>query len=236
MRNGTSIFVLLILSLVAAPSPAQPGSSSPAPGSGASSSKQGVGPRNRGLMLKGSFGVTGCFDEACSDAEADPLVGIQVVALARLHRHFAAGLHLAFGFALPDDEGDQETIAYWSFILGLDVRGILPLFNDKLDLWVNLILGYGRAMWDFDVEVMNRTYEVNNWANAFAVGWGAGADYYINKNMAVGGSITHYRLYPRKYCTDSEDGKECERVSGSERQFFLGWWALMGTFTYFLPF
>lgn len=195
-----------------------------------------VGQRNMGLMLRGSFGVTGCYNDVCSAADADPLVGFQTSALMRFHRNLAAGATLAFGFMLPDDETNVDTKAFWSMVIGPDFRGILPVLNDRLEIWGNLFLGYGRAAWDFDTTMPGRTYKTKTWANSFAVGWGVGVDYFITTNIAVGTSISHYRLFPRKACGKTGNVTECPKLDSDERKFFAGWWGLMGVFTFFLPF
>ncbi len=195
-----------------------------------------AGPRNRGLMITGAFGVTGCYNDACSSADADPLVGFETTALIRFHRNLAAGATLAFGFGLPDDESNISTKAFWSMVIGPDFRGILPVLNDRLEIWGNFVMGYGRSAWDFDATVLGRTYKTKTWANSFAVGWGGGVNFFLTENIAMGASISHYRMFPRKACGKSGNLTECDKLTSNERKFFLGWWGLMGVFTYFLPF
>lgn len=183
--------------------------------------------RATGLSLRADLGVDGCTRKHCHNA--DPFLYLRMQMLFRVSRYAAAGLHTTFLFNYPNDPPDMNTTTFWAMILGVEARGILP--TGRNDMWVGVVAGYHRWQWDgkFSGE------KTSSWFNAFALGWGFGADHYVNPRLGIGFSFYMYKPWPRKMCTGN-GGKECPRLTGQDKDEIGVWWSVGFSTTYHLPF
>jgi opacity protein-like surface antigen len=226
----TSVSLMaLLLTCAASPAAAQvPPGGVGGPGAGAPVAPAKAG-RDKGLMLRLGFGVDGCTDTWCD--HVDPMVNLRVVALYRIMKYVAAGLHMAFLFGDPDNNFADRV---WNLFIGAEGRGIFPY--KQFDFWVALSLGYNRTMGALEVCGFGVCVDGQSWSNAFALGFGFGADYYLTKNIALGLSFYLYKPWPDEYCEDSNrTNKVCNELSQNDLDDIGIIWSINAVFTYFLP-
>lgn len=150
--------------------------------------------------------------------------------LFRLHKYFAAGLHLAANFNQPDDPQGVDTEVFMMLMVGAEGRVILPL--GKLDVWFGTAMGYGRFMWNGEEGHSDFRF----WVNSFAAAFGSGVDYRLRERILVGLNMYQYWLVGRKLCYKDSDDKGCEKLNSDVRSRLGGWWALGLTLTYLVPY
>ncbi len=197
-------------------------------GAGAPAAPAATG-RDKGLMLRAGIGLDGCTDDWCD--EIDPMVGLRFVALYRVMKHLAVGLHLAFLFGDPDNNLADRA---WNLFIGGEGRGIFPY--KQFEFWGAASLGYSRFMAYQEVCFGGVCGDGNMWMNAFTLGFGFGGDYYLTKNIAVGLSFYLYKPWPDESCSDtSSSDTTCYELSKDDQDDIGIIWSFNAMFTYFLP-
>jgi hypothetical protein len=193
-----------------------------------------IAERSRGFAFIGSFGVDGCTDDWCNDV--DPMVFLRVQLLFRIFKYAAVGLHTGFLFQHPDDPPGQDTDVLWNLILGGEIRGIIPW--RKVDVWTGFVFAWSRWMWEGEAEILGQTYDLSQWMNGFALGWGFGADYFLGRTFAMGFNFYLYKPWYKKLCIKNGD-KTCpdldEPPLNAEDQIGI-WWTVGFNLTFLLPF
>lgn len=188
-----------------------------------------ISKRDKGLMLRLGLGLDGCTDDWCDNV--DPSVNVRFVALYRVMKYFSAGLHMAFLFGDPDHSYADRV---WNLFIGAEGRGMFPY--GQFDFWVAVALGYNRTMGKGDICVpMLGCAEGHSWMNAFALGFGFGADYFITKNMAVGLAFYLYKPWPDEICGEINNSRDCSEMTQDDLDNIGIIWSINAMFTFFLP-
>jgi len=189
----------------------------------------------RGLQLGGGLGVTNCTDSWCMFS--DPLVGFNLSGLYRFSSYVAVGLHTAFLFRYRGDLSEEtDKLINWTLITAPEIRGILPLdllgaSLPKLDIWGSFMIGYSS---DFShtsgVNEQDTSFSSTKSIHALLFGWGAGVDYFVTKNLSVGGSAFVYKPIHLGECIKNTIGGRsldisCKKVSSIFRdRVGIHWW------------
>ncbi len=184
--------------------------------------------RDRGLMLRVGIGLDGCTDDWCD--HIDPSVALRTVALYRVMKYFAAGMHVAFLFGNPDSSYADRAL---SLFVGAEGRGIFPW--RRLDAWVSLALGYNRSMLAGEVCTLIGCVDYSGWDDAIALGFGTGADFFITRSIAVGAGFYMYKPWPRRGCTEVDGDTSCREPSADDMDRVGVIWSITAMFTYFFP-
>ena len=187
----------------------------------------GMASRDQGLMLRLGGGVDGCTDDWCD--HIDPMVGLRLVALYRIMKYVAAGLHTAFLFGDPDSNYADRA---WNLYIGAEGRGIYPY--KQFELWGAFSLGYSRFMATREECAMGVCGDGQWWMNAFAVGFGFGADYYFTRSIAAGLSFYLYKPWPDQLCTDTSiSDTDCNDMSKDDLDDIGIIWSISAVVTLF---
>jgi hypothetical protein len=183
--------------------------------------------RERGLVLNGGFGVSGCNDNICDNF--DPLVYFRIQGLFRVINFLAVGLH----FALPFHDANSSLVdARYDVFLGPEIRGILPLW--RFEFWTAISLGWFRAQADGEGCIGAWCAEGSIYSDGFGFGWGFGIQFYITKAIAAGLAFWIYKPYLVEGCTDIEGyDTECDDIDNQDDVGIT--WTFGATFTYFIP-
>lgn len=186
--------------------------------------------RKQGLMLRLGLGVDHCTDDWCDDI--DPSASVRLVVGYRFLKYVAVGVHTAFLFGDPDN-GVADFA--WNVFLGVEGRGIFPY--KRFDFWVSVALGWNRTMLNGDQFVPGQgVVDGRYWMNAFALGFGFGADFFITKNIAVGLTFYLYKPWPDKGCYDTDvSDRDCIDLSNDVEDDIGLIWSINAMFTYYLP-
>jgi len=186
--------------------------------------------RSNGLMLRLGIGLDGCTDDWCDDV--DPSASVRLVALYRIMKYVAAGVHMAFLFGEPEVSSVDMV---WNLFLGAEARGIFPY--KQIDLWTGLALGWNRTMISGEICLpLLGCAEGKTWANAVALGFGFGGDYYITKNIAVGLTFYLYKPWPQVGCGEFDNAdSDCDDLTDEDKRRIGIIWSVNAMFIYYLP-
>lgn len=171
--------------------------------------------RNRGLDITLGLGMAGCTDWECAGFDMSAHTRLQV--LYRVVRHFAVGAHLGFQFYEPNRRLASYYDLAWSMVIGPEVRGILPV--GRLEAWLGFTMGYMR----FQVEQENDSWSDVDvvWGNAFALGFGFGAQYFVHRRVALGLDFWVYKGFFNEMCSFENDSdttvERCTDLNDDER-------------------
>lgn len=194
--------------------------------------------RKMGLQLHIGLGVDGCTDNWCEDhdgwTEIDPSAGLRMQALFRFLKYGAVGLHLGIMFGDPDH---SEPDRAWSLILGLEARGIYPY--KWFDFWGSLVLGYSRTQTEGTGHIYIGGFDIQGdyrgWYDGFALGFGAGVDFFISKWFGVGLEFFIYNPWYDEGCTKWNDqATRCWELTDEDRNDIGVIWSVGFHATFFI--
>jgi hypothetical protein len=184
--------------------------------------------RDRGVTFIPSLGLNGCTGERCENLA--PMLHLRMNPGFRIFRFLQTGVHVAFLFQGPLFEHADERTELWDFLVGPEVRGILPI--KRLDIWLGIAFGYmhRRRLVESD------DHEQRAFYHAIGLAWGGGVDaFLVPGRIALGGDIWIYRGWNREFCSTSGDSDEiCSTANNVDKG--TGYSIAVGaSLTFFFP-
>jgi len=122
-------------------------------------------PVERGFSIEGHVGLNNLTEDDYVDSsrglplglDIDPLIGLGVTGLARVHRHVSAGISVGYGFLFAHDKDLEDERAGFLSILAV-ARGHYAL--DRFEPWVELGMGYAMTHARADLRGANGDFSV----------------------------------------------------------------------------
>ena len=167
--------------------------------------------RDRGVTFIPSLGLNGCTGDRCENLA--PMLHLRFNPGFRVLRFLQTGIHAAFLFQGPLFGHSGTRTELWDFLVGPEVRGILPV--KRIDIWLGIAFGYMHRRRLID----SGGHEQRAYAHAIGLAWGAGVDaFLVPGRFALGGDVWIYRGWNREFCsTTGENDKICSTASNVDK-------------------